>query len=47
MEEVAKEGFAKHTSVEKPIVVRYADDFVILYSDKAELQRVAESITAW
>jgi RNA-directed DNA polymerase len=47
MEEVAKAGFAKHTSVEKPIVVRYADDFVILYSGKAELQRVAERITAW
>ena len=47
MEEVAKEGFSKSTSVEKPILVRYADDFVILYSDKAELQRVAERVTAW
>ena len=47
MEEVAREGFAKSTSVEKPILVRYADDFVILYSDKAELQRVAERVTAW
>ena len=47
MEEVAKAGFAKHPSVEKPIVVRSADDLVILYSGKAELQRGAESITAW
>jgi RNA-directed DNA polymerase len=47
MEEIAKEGFAKSGSVEKPIVVRYADDFVILHSDKAELQRVAERVTTW
>ena len=47
MEKVAKEGFAKSSSVEKPIVVRYADDFVILYSDLAELQKAAERITAW
>jgi RNA-directed DNA polymerase len=47
MERVAKEGFAKGHSVEKPIVVRYADDFVILHSDKAELQRAAERVTTW
>jgi RNA-directed DNA polymerase len=47
MEEVAKEGFATYGSVEKPILVRYADDFVILYSDRVELQRVAERVTAW
>jgi RNA-directed DNA polymerase len=47
MEEVAKEGFATYGSVENPILVRYADDFVILYSDKVELQRVAERVTAW
>jgi RNA-directed DNA polymerase len=47
MEEVAKEGFATHNSAERPILVRYADDFVILYSDRAELQRVAERVTAW
>src|SRR5215469_10641721 len=47
MERVAKEGFAKGHAVEKPIVVRYADDFVILHSDKEELQRAAERITAW
>src|ERR1700730_15712338 len=47
MEKVAKEGFGKSHSVEKPILVRYADDFVILYSDQAVLQRVAERVTAW
>jgi RNA-directed DNA polymerase len=47
MEEVAKEGFATYGSVEKPILVRYADDFVILYSDQAKLQKVAERVTAW
>ena len=38
---------AANSTVEKPIVIRYADDFVILYSDKAELQRVAERVTTW
>jgi len=47
MEEIAKEGFAKYRSVEKPILVRYADDFVILFSEKAELGRVAEKVTTW
>ncbi|HKF38366.1 MAG TPA: group II intron reverse transcriptase/maturase, partial [Ktedonobacteraceae bacterium] len=47
MEKVAKEGFGKDHSVEKPILVRYADDFVILHSDKAVLQRVAEKVTTW
>jgi RNA-directed DNA polymerase len=45
MEEVAKEGAPKRG--EKPILVRYADDFVILFSDKAELQRIAERVTTW
>ena len=47
MEEVAKEGYKTDGSVERPTLVRYADDFVILYSDQAELQRVAERVTAW
>jgi len=47
MEEVAKEGYQESRAVEKPILVRYADDFVILYSDKVELQRVAERVTTW
>jgi RNA-directed DNA polymerase len=47
IEEVAKEGCGKSESGEKPIVVRYADDFVILYSDKTELQRIAGRVTTW
>jgi RNA-directed DNA polymerase len=47
MEKIAKEGYKENRSVEKPILVRYADDFVILYSDKAELQKAAERVTAW
>lgn len=32
---------------EKPIVVRYADDFIILHSAKTELQRAAERAATW
>lgn len=32
---------------EKPIVVRYADDFVILHSNKEELQKAAERAATW
>lgn len=45
MEEIAKEGAPRWG--EKPMLVRYADDFVILYSDKAELQRIAERVRVW
>jgi RNA-directed DNA polymerase len=45
MEEVTKEGAPKWE--EQPMLVRYADDFVILYSDKAGLQRIAERVTTW
>ena len=47
LEEVAQAGFAKSAAVEKPIVVRYADDFVILYSDQAGLQGIAARVTTW
>ena len=47
IEEVAKEGFKASRAVEKPILVRYADDFVILYSDQAELHKAAERVTTW
>lgn len=46
MEEVAKEGYSSKAA-EKPQVARYADDFVILFSDKARLQEVAERVTTW
>ena len=32
---------------EKPIVVRYADDFIILHSDTTELQKAAERAATW
>jgi RNA-directed DNA polymerase len=47
LEEVAREGCGTSAAAENPIVVRYADDFVILSSDKTELQRIAGRITAW
>jgi RNA-directed DNA polymerase len=37
---------AQHNG-EKPMVVRYADDFVILHSDKAALQKAAERVATW
>ena len=46
MEEIAKEGLTSK-SAEKPQVVRYADDFVLLFSDKAKLQEAAERVTKW
>lgn len=37
----------RNTRGGKPIVVRYADDFVILHSDKKELQKAAERVAKW
>src|SRR5690348_854970 len=42
MEQAMIEGYPKSHTVEKPMLVRYADDFVILHSDKTELQRAAD-----
>jgi RNA-directed DNA polymerase len=36
-----------HTKQEKPILVRYADDFLILHSKKEEIERSTQKITAW
>ncbi len=47
MEQTIIEGYPKSHAGEKPILVRYADDFVILHSDKVELQRVAERVEKW
>src|SRR5712664_2005536 len=41
METAIKEGDAKRHAVEKPLMVRYADDFVIFHSNLEELQRAA------
>lgn len=47
MEEAIKEGYSKSHSVEKPVLIRYADDFVILHSDREEVQKATEAITTW
>jgi RNA-directed DNA polymerase len=45
MEEAIKEGYAK--AVEKPQLVRYADDFVILHSSRKAVERAAERTERW
>ena len=47
METAIKEGYAKRNAVEKPLMVRYADDFVIFHSNLEELQRAARRVTEW
>jgi RNA-directed DNA polymerase len=45
MEKIVTEGIK--TKAEKPIIVRYADDFVILHSEKEELEKATRKITVW
>jgi RNA-directed DNA polymerase len=45
MEKTIAEG--KNTKQEKPILVRYADDFVILHSKKEEIEQATQTITEW
>ena len=47
MEQTITEGYSKSHAVEKPLLVRYADDFVLFHSNLEELQKVAERITQW
>jgi RNA-directed DNA polymerase len=47
MEQAVTEGYSKSHTVEKPLLVRYADDFVIFHSNLEELQKVTERITQW
>src|SRR5262249_16896797 len=47
MENVITEGYSKSHKVEKPLLVRYADDFVIFHSNLQELEKVAKKVTAW
>jgi len=47
MEQAIIEGYSKSHAVEKPLLVRYADDFVIFHSDLKELEKVAERVTQW
>jgi RNA-directed DNA polymerase len=47
MEQTITEGYARSHTVEKPLLVRYADDFVIFHSNLQELEKVAKKVTEW
>jgi len=47
MEEAIKQGYSTAKSVEKPKLVRYADDFVILHSKRETVERAAERTERW
>jgi RNA-directed DNA polymerase len=47
METLISEGYSKSHTVEKPRLIRYADDFVIVHSKLEELQKVSEKVTRW
>lgn len=47
MEQAITEGYSKSHTVEKPLLVRYADDFVLFHSNLEEVQKVAERVTHW
>ena len=47
MEQAVVEGYSKSHAVEKPLLVRYADDFVIFHSEVEELEKVAERVRQW
>ncbi len=47
METIATESPPDRQSREQPLLVRYADDFVILHSDLSELQQVVRRVRRW
>jgi len=47
METMLREGYPKRNAAEKPLFVRYADDFVVFHSRLENLQRAAERVTQW
>ncbi len=47
METILREGYAKRNAVEKPLFVRYADDFVLFHSSLEELQKATDRVTHW
>jgi len=48
MEEAIKEGYSLRShNVEKPILIRYADDFVILHSQKEAIDKAREVTEEW
>lgn len=47
MEAVVTEGSVKGRAGEQPLLIRYADDFVILHSDLKELQQAVRRVKHW
>jgi RNA-directed DNA polymerase len=47
MERRITEGYSKSHAVEKPLLIRYADDCVRLHSNRSELQKAATRVTEW
>lgn len=47
LEEAIKEGYPKDRNIEKPILIRYADDFVILHSEKGVIEKAAQIAEKW
>lgn len=47
MEDVVTAGTANRQSREQPLLVRYADNFLLLHSDLHELQRVVKRVEPW
>ncbi len=47
MEAVVTEGVANGHAREQPLLVRYADDFVILHADLKELQQAVRRVKHW
>ena len=43
MEEIVKEGFSSKRA-ERPILIRYADDFVLFHSNEEKLQKAVETV---
>src|SRR5436305_2223264 len=47
METIIREGYPIRNAVEKPLFVRYADDFVMFHSNLEQLQKAADRVTTW
>jgi len=47
MEAIVTGGSASGSAREQPLLVRYADDFVILHADLKELQQAAKRVRQW
>jgi RNA-directed DNA polymerase len=47
MEEAVKRGDQNGHDVEQPVLIRYADDFVILHSQKEAIDRATQVIEQW